>query len=66
MQWIVLLYKVRGVEIEMKPPLTATGNEFKLVIKAWIPNIIQLLGDQNRTIRETATDMIRRFEVEGY
>jgi hypothetical protein len=49
----------------MKRVLTMTGNEFKQEIKVWIPKIIELLGDENRIIRETATEMIKRFETEG-
>jgi hypothetical protein len=56
---------VSGVEVEIKHALTATGNEFEVEIKTWIPKIIELLGDKNPIIRETATKVIKRFEGEG-
>jgi hypothetical protein len=56
---------VSGVEIDIKRTLRVTGNEFKLEIKTWIPKIIELLGDKNRTIQETVMKMIKRIEAKG-
>jgi plasmid maintenance system antidote protein VapI len=49
----------------MNPVLIVTGNEFISEIKAGIPEIIELLGDKNEIIRETAAKLIRRFGTEG-